>query len=71
MDFPLTWDDTYEIALELKRKYTEIAIEDISLELIFNWTTSLPRFQDDIDMVNDDILEAIYRDWYEEVISNE
>lgn len=71
MDFPLTWDDSHEIALELQRTYHEIALEDVSLEMIFKWTVSLPRFQDDVDIVNDEILLAIFRDWYEEVISNE
>lgn len=71
MEFPLTWDDTYEIALELKRYHTDKSIEDISLQMIFDWTVSLPRFQDDIELVNDEILLAIYREWYEEVISHE
>lgn len=71
MDFPLTWDDSHEIALELKRKYSKISLEDISLETVYKWTVSLPRFQDDLHLVNDEILKAIYREWYEEVISNE
>lgn len=71
MEFPLIWDDTHEIALELLRTHPDIALEDISLEMIFRWTISLPRFQDDIDLVNDNILQAIYQNWYEEVISHE
>lgn len=71
MEFPLFWDDSYEIARELQRLYPDISMEDISLEMIYKWTVSLPRFQDDIEIVNDDILQSIYIDWYEEVISNE
>lgn len=71
MHSPLTWDDSYEIALELKRLYTHIPLEDVSIEMIYKWTVSLPRFHDDVDLVNDDILLSIYRDWLEEVITNE
>jgi FeS assembly protein IscX len=71
MDFPLSWDDSYEIALELNKRYSHISIEDVSIEMIHQWTKNLPQFQDDLDLVNDEILHAIYREWFEEVISNE
>jgi FeS assembly protein IscX len=71
MDFLLSWDDSYEIALELRRLYPNIPMEDVSIEMIFQWTVALTRFQDDIEVVNDGILQAIYRDWLEEVITNE
>jgi FeS assembly protein IscX len=71
MDFPLTWDDSYEIALELRRLNPQISIEDVSIDMIYRWTVALPRFQDDVELVNDDILQAIYREWFEEVISND
>jgi FeS assembly protein IscX len=28
----------------------------------------LPEFEDDPQLANDDILRAIYQDWYEEII---
>jgi FeS assembly protein IscX len=71
MDFPLSWDDSYEIALELKQLYPDVLIEDVSLEMIYQWTIALNRFQDDVEMVNDGILQAIYTEWFEEVITNE
>jgi FeS assembly protein IscX len=71
MDFPLSWDDSYEIALELRRLYPNIPMEDVSIEMIFQWTVALTRFQDDIEVVNDGILQAIYRDWLEEEITND
>jgi FeS assembly protein IscX len=71
MDFPLTWDDSYEIALELRLLYPNIPLEDVSIEMIFQWTVALTRFQDDIEVANDGILQAIYRDWLEEVITND
>lgn len=71
MDFPLTWDDSYEIALELHRIHPHISINDVSIEMIYKWTISLPRFNDEIELVNEDILQDIFREWLEEVISNE
>lgn len=71
MNDPLSWEDTYEIALELKQRFSNISIEEVSIDMIYRWTISLPQFQDDLDLVNEEILQSIYREWYEEVISNE
>lgn len=67
MDDPLTWDDSYAIALALKERYPEVNLEDVSLGMIYRWTIELPRFSDDPQLVNDDILTAIYQTWFEEV----
>jgi FeS assembly protein IscX len=64
----MNWEATYEIAMELKRKYKNIAIEEVTLGQILNWTLALPEFDDDPQLVNDDILRAIYQDWYEELL---
>ncbi|MCZ2126896.1 MAG: Fe-S cluster assembly protein IscX [Anaerolineales bacterium] len=64
----LNWDSTYAIALELKRKYSDANIEEVSIQQIYQWTIALPEFEDDLELVNDDILNAIYQDWYEELI---
>ena len=55
----LNWESTYAIALELRRQHPEVNIEDVSLQQIYQWT---------IQLVNDDILYAIYQDWFEENI---
>jgi FeS assembly protein IscX len=36
--------------------------------MIFRWTLALPMFEDDPALANDDILAAIYQDWYEETL---
>jgi FeS assembly protein IscX len=64
----MNWEATFEIAMELKRKYKDINIEDVTLGQIYNWTLELPEFEDDPQLANDDILRAIYQDWYEELI---
>lgn len=64
----LTWESTYAIALELRRKHQDVNIEDVSLQQIYNWTLGLPEFEDDPSLANDEILYAIYQDWFEENI---
>ena len=62
----LTWDSTYAIALELRREHPDADLEQVSLQQIYNWTLTLSDFEDDPALVNDDILSAIYQDWFEE-----
>ena len=64
----LTWESTYAIALELRRQHPEANIEDVTLQQILNWTLQLSEFEDDPALANDDILHAIYQDWFEENI---
>jgi FeS assembly protein IscX len=66
MDDPLTWDDTYAIALALKERHPEVNLEDVSLGMIFRWTVELPQFSDDPQLANDAILSDIYQTWFEE-----
>jgi len=65
----LTWEATYAIALELKRKHKDLNIADVALQQIYNWTLQLSEFEDDPALANDDILYAIYQDWFEENIN--
>ena len=64
----LNWEATYAIALELRRQHQDVNIEEVTLRQIYQWTLGLPEFEDDPALVNDDILYAIYRDWFEENI---
>ena len=64
----LTWESTYGIAMELRRRHADAFIEDVSLRQIYQWTLELPEFEDDPALANDDILYAIYQDWFEENI---
>jgi FeS assembly protein IscX len=65
----LTWESTYAIALELRRQHREVNIENVTLGQIYNWTLQLSEFEDDPSLANDDILYAIYQDWFEEHIN--
>lgn len=64
---PLYWDAIYEIVLALKASQPQQTLEDVSLGDIFRWTVALPNFADDPELANDEILAAIYQEWFEEI----
>ena len=64
----LTWEASFAIARELRRQYPEVNIEEVTLQQIYDWTVALSEFEDDPSLANDDILYAIYQEWYEEYI---
>jgi len=67
----LTWEATYAIALELRRQHKDVNIEDVTLQQIYAWTLQLSEFEDDPLLANEDILYAIYQEWYEEYINGQ
>jgi FeS assembly protein IscX len=68
MNEPLTWESTYAIALALKVEHPGTDMETVTLGDIQRWTLALEDFDDDPALVNDEILSAIYQDWYEETL---
>lgn len=62
----LYWDAIYEIALALKASRPTEDLDEASLGDIFKWTIALPNFADDPGLANDEILSAIYQEWFEE-----
>lgn len=67
----LNWESTYAIALELRRQHPDVNFEELTLQNIYTWTLQLPEFEDDPALANDDILYAIYQDWFEENLDDE
>ncbi|HVN14192.1 MAG TPA: Fe-S cluster assembly protein IscX [Anaerolineales bacterium] len=67
----LTWESTYAIALELRRQHPNVNMEDVSIQQIYSWTLALEEFEDDPSLANDDILHAIYQDWFEETLNGQ
>ncbi|UYN89349.1 MAG: Fe-S cluster assembly protein IscX [Anaerolineales bacterium] len=63
----LYWDAIYEIVLALKERYPQETLEGVSLGDIFQWSIALPGFADDPELANDEILAAIYQEWFEEI----
>jgi FeS assembly protein IscX len=63
----LTWETSYAIALELKRSHSDVSIEEVTLQQIYDWVLKLNDFEDDPALCNDEILSSIYQEWYEEI----
>jgi FeS assembly protein IscX len=66
----LNWESTFAVALALKSKHPQVNLESVSLGDILRWTLALENFQDDPALVNDEILSAIYQDWFEETLND-
>lgn len=67
----LNWEGTYAIALALRRSHHDQPLANVSLQNILDWTLALEEFDDDPALANDDILYAIYQDWFEEELNDE
>ncbi len=63
----LQWDSSYEIVLALMERYPNAELESVGLDELNRRIVNLPDFDDDPALVNDAILKAILRDWYEEI----
>jgi FeS assembly protein IscX len=48
------------------RAYPGVNLDEVTLRQIYEWTIALPEFVDDPALVNDEFLQAIYQDWFEE-----
>jgi FeS assembly protein IscX len=70
MTNPLNWEATFAIALALKSRHPQADLANVSLGDIYNWTLALDGFDDDPALVNDEILSAIYQDWFEETLND-
>jgi FeS assembly protein IscX len=66
MDEELYWDSSYAVARRLRREHPQVDLADVTLKMIYNWVVALPDFRDDPQLVNDELLTAIYQEWYEE-----
>jgi len=67
----LSWEATYAIGRELRRRHPAAEMDRISLRQIHDWTLQLEEFDDDPSLVNDDILYAIFQEWFEENLNDE
>lgn len=64
----LYWDVPFAIARHLKAAHPSIELSQVTLNMIYNWAVALPNFKDDPQLVNDDLLTAIYQEWLEETL---
>ncbi len=66
MDDRLDWDASFAIAKALQARFPDCDLEEVSLEMIYQWTIALPEFDDDPALANEEILMDIFRVWLEE-----
>jgi FeS assembly protein IscX len=62
----LFWDASFEIVLALIETYPDVEIDTVGIEQLREWIIALPDFVDDPEIVTQDILHDILREWYEE-----
>ena len=71
LDNPLSWEASYAVARALQARHPNMDLEDVSLEMIRDWTLALPDFDDDPSLANDEILLDIYNEWLEQNFSGD
>jgi FeS assembly protein IscX len=62
----LYWDSAYSIARRLIAEQPQADLSQVTLNMLYNWVLALPEFKDDPELANDELLNAIYQEWYEE-----
>jgi FeS assembly protein IscX len=62
----LYWDGAYAIARRLIAEQPQADLAQVTLNMIYNWVIAWPEFKDDPALATDELLEAIYQEWYEE-----
>ena len=67
MSDSLYWDSSYAVARRLMQAHAHVDLETVTLKMIQEWALDLPEFADDPKLVNDELLTAIYQEWYEEL----
>ncbi len=55
------------IVLSLCECYPYVDVETVGLDQLKQWVITLPGFADDPELANEGLLNAILREWYEEV----
>jgi FeS assembly protein IscX len=63
---PLYWDASYAIARRLIDAHPGVRPDELTLVRVYEWTLALPDFADEPALANDELLEAILQEWYEE-----
>jgi FeS assembly protein IscX len=51
----------------LRAAHPDVDLSGVTLKMIYNWVVALPEFRDDPHLANDELLGAIYQEWYEEI----
>ena len=65
------WDSSYAVARRLIAAHPDVDLSTVTLNMVYSWVLALPDFVDDPQLVNDELLQAIYLEWYEERLQSE
>jgi FeS assembly protein IscX len=65
-NYPIYWEPTYEIVLALMAAHPDVDVNTVGMQQLLDWIVSLPNFADDPEIVSDELLRAILREWFEE-----
>ena len=65
-NYPIYWEPTYEIVLALMEAHRGIDVNTVGMHQLLEWIVALPTFADDPEIVSEELLRAILREWYEE-----
>ncbi len=62
----MKWLEIYDISIKLEENYPDVDIMNLSFTKLKSLVISLENFNDDVDVSNEKILEAIQMAWIEE-----
>jgi hypothetical protein len=62
----MRWVDIYDIAQALEEKYPRVEILQVRFTDLWKWVQELEGFEDDPNVSNEKILEAIQMAWLDE-----
>jgi len=68
MSDPLFWEASYAIAVALQEHHPDVDLENVSLDMVYQWVLELPDFDDEPGLANDEILFEIYKNWLENTL---
>ncbi len=71
MSEELHWDSSFSVVRRLIAAHPGVDLSAVTLNMLYNWVIALPDFVDDPQLVNDDLLQAICQEWYEERLQSE
>ena len=62
----MRWTDTQDIAIELEEKFSQVDVVNLRFTDLHKWVCGLEGFDDDPNLSNERILEAIQMAWLDE-----
>ena len=66
----LNWDSPYAVALALHQAHPKARLDEVTLSDVLRWTLALPDFHDEAALCNEEILQAVFKEWYEVTIDD-